>query len=138
MRSTGKPELSTVAFGAILVALLSAAMLTGCSNAPRRPVEAPSIRGTISSLDRLDSGQASLLIVADEDVVTTVYERAVVRITPATEILDAGGNERTAEYIRNGLRVEVWFVGGVAESYPVQATAGTIAVIGEKAPAGTQ
>ncbi|MDZ4178899.1 MAG: DUF3221 domain-containing protein [Coriobacteriia bacterium] len=134
MRSTGKPELSTITSGAILVALLSAALLTGCSDAPRRPVEAPSIRGTISSLDRLDSGQASLLVVAEDEVVATVYDRAVVRITPATEILDAGGNERTAEYIRNGLRVEVWFVGGVAESYPVQATAGTIAVIGEQAP----
>lgn len=138
MRSTGKPALSTVASVAILMLLLTATLLTGCSEAPRRPVEAPSIRGTISSLDRLESGEASLLVVAEDDVVATEYDRAVVRITPATEILDAGGNERTAEYLRNGLRVEVWFVGGVAESYPVQATAGTIAVIGETAPAGTQ
>ncbi|MDZ4178065.1 MAG: DUF3221 domain-containing protein [Coriobacteriia bacterium] len=134
MRSTGKPATSTAASVAILVALLLTTLLAGCSDAPRRPVEAPSIRGTVFSLDRLESGEASLLVVADDDVVATAYDRAVVRVTQATEILDAGGNKRTTEYIRNGLRVEVWFVGGVAESYPVQATAGTIAVIGEKAP----
>jgi hypothetical protein len=62
------------------------------------------------------------------------YDKASVRVGPDTRVLRATGTSTyaiaSAEDLVTGATVDVWFEGAVAESYPVQASAGTV-VIGE-------
>lgn len=85
----------------------------------RIPSEAPSITGVITQLDR---GRR----VRVEDSETN--KKAVVRITDATRILDRKGEATSEAALALGQTVRVWFVGPVAESFPVQATAGVLVI----------
>ncbi len=113
-----------------LVILAGLGTAAGCTTSPQRPDADPSIRGAITSLQQLDGGGASLLVegVVEQD---TSYDKASVRVTPDTTIIADDGTAKDAGSLRTGLRVEIWFTGAVAESYPVQATADTIVILGE-------
>lgn len=54
--------------------------------------------------------------------------KALVRLTVETHILAPDGSALSADELREGRHVRVWFTGPVAESYPVQAAAGTVVV----------
>lgn len=57
---------------------------------------------------------------------------AVVRVAPDTRILLKDGSRVSAGRFSDlhvGQLVLVWFTGPVAQSYPVQATAGVIAIV---------
>lgn len=59
-------------------------------------------------------------------------DRASVHIPPGARVLVTEGGQTRAgrhEDVQTGSRVRVWFTGPVAESYPVQATAGTVLVL---------
>jgi len=62
------------------------------------------------------------------------YDAAQVAVTGDTEVLaraaDGSVSAAEAEDIAVGTVVEAWFEGPVAESYPVQATAGTVVITG--------
>jgi hypothetical protein len=78
-----------------------------------------------------DSGMTTMLVVADPDVTSSV-DRAWVRITPDTTVWAPAGEDRTeltVDDLAVGQRVAVRFVGPVAESYPVQATAGDVEIL---------
>jgi len=111
---------------AAMLALSMTLVLTGCLPGP--PDEPPSIRGTITTITLNADGLGSMLVegpIADG----TTFDRAAVRVTEDTEILlkGADGWGRFAfDALSEGDTVEVWFTGPVAESYPVQATAGTL------------
>lgn len=83
------------------------------------PSEAPSIAGVITEIDR---GRR----VRVEDSESS--KKAVVRITDATRILDRKGEAKSDAALSVGQAVRVWFVGPVAESFPVQATAGVLVI----------
>ena len=72
-----------------------------------------------------------MLVVADPDVASSV-DRAWVRITSTTTVWAPAGEDRTeltVDDLAEGQRVAVRFVGPVAESYPVQATAGDVEIL---------
>jgi hypothetical protein len=63
----------------------------------------------------------------------TRFDKASVRITSETRIWVQQGAERrpaSVEDLADGRQVEARFTGPVAESYPVQATASEIVILG--------
>jgi len=91
------------------------------------PADAPSIRGTISQIDMTAGGTGSMLVEGQNES-DTAYDRASVAITATTRFYDAEGRSASPDSLAPGLTVEVWFEGPVAESYPVQATAGAVKI----------
>ena len=78
-----------------------------------------------------DAGAVTMLVVADPDVASSV-DRAWVRIASTTTVWAPAGEDRTeltVDDLAEGQRVAVRFVGPVAESYPVQATAGEVEIL---------
>jgi beta-N-acetylhexosaminidase len=113
---------------ALLLAGALAALAAGCGSP--LPNEEPSIRGTVVSV--LPAGDFGSIAVEASGSVASDYDKAVVRITQDTALLtetERGAQEAPFSALRAGTRVEVWFEGPVAESYPVQATAGTVLIV---------
>ena len=108
--------------------VLVAALGWACPNRPADgpPGTAPDLRGTIT---RAGEGEEGRLLVEERPGEASGSNKASLRLTPATRLW-----ARTAEGVRPAERAEftvgqtvsVWFEGPVAESYPVQATAGTL------------
>lgn len=112
-----------VAIVAVIAIIALAVLLSGCGNGS--PSGDPSVTGAIRQIDANSDG-ATILVVGGGTV-----DRASVRVTPSTRILVGAGPETTDGAVRDlvtGVTVRVWFTGPVAESYPVQATAGTVLV----------
>ncbi len=106
----------------LLAALASG--LAACSPAP--PNETPSISGAITTVTPGEGNLGSVLVEG-----TGAYDKASVSVTPATSLLraTANGYERAMfADLTPGTRVDVWFTGAVAESYPVQATARVLVI----------
>ncbi|MDP2183674.1 MAG: DUF3221 domain-containing protein [Actinomycetota bacterium] len=116
----------------ILIAALAALVLTaavvGCTAAP--PSEPPSITGTVTQYMADGTGGGSFLI-ENGTPGSSGYNVASVHVDSKTEIFDAKDNPATFADISQASKLEVWFTGPVAESYPVQATAGSIRILGE-------
>jgi hypothetical protein len=124
------------------LAVLGAAVVGGCGGAtaaqpaspsPSAPPSRPAdITGVVTALTPGgDAGSVSLLVVADPDVPSS-YDRASVRVTATTAVWASSGEDGTAPTVADlaqGQRVAVWFSGPVAESYPVQATAGDVQIL---------
>jgi beta-N-acetylhexosaminidase len=107
--------------------------LAGC--AAERPSETPSISGVVRERQPIDGGVV-LLVEAEGDVSSGSYDNASVRLdTDTTVLVDEDGtlHRATPEDVPAGASVDVWFEGPVAESYPVQAAAGTVLVVGYEA-----
>ncbi len=121
-----RPAKTTI--GALLLALALATVpgLGGCTSG--LPAEDPSIRGEITTLTPAPGG-GSLLIEAP-GVAEFAYDKASVWITSETTLrrLAADGSIEPIDFgdLAVGQTVDVWFEGPVAESYPVQASAGTL------------
>lgn len=121
--------------GIVLLFGLLAGGLLGCSHVTPDPLPdtPPAMTGLVTRVEIAAGPRdriASVLIEEHPDSPDT-GQKASVAITRQTAIYreGAGGPVRAGvEALRNGLRARVWFVGPVLESYPVQATAGTIVV----------
>ena len=123
-----------------VLAALGAAVVGGCGGAtaaqpaspsPSAPPSSPAdITGAVSDLSAVagDDAPPVLLVVADPKSSSSV-DRASVRVTADTIVWTAEGVRGTATDLAAGEQVAVWFTGPVAESYPVQATAGVIQVL---------
>jgi hypothetical protein len=88
----------------------------------------PGIRGLITEINS-GNGNVSILVEGniEED---TQYDKALVRITDDTMIQkDDMSRLFEVKDIRVGDRVEVYFTGPVAESYPVQAVASIVRIL---------
>ncbi|HEU4882725.1 MAG TPA: DUF3221 domain-containing protein [Longimicrobium sp.] len=124
----------TAAFA--VVACLAA---SPCSSAPGDPdggsltavvpTEVASIIGDIAQVERTD-GRVRILV---EQIPTRSagYPIAWVAVNRGTDVVQrAGGtlSRGSSGELAVGMRVQAWFTGPVAESYPVQATAGTILI----------
>ncbi len=114
----------------MLVALALSLAMGGC--APTTPGGPPDVRGAImtASINQQGDSSGSIMVVGSADSGSS-YDRASVRITPDTRILrttDGRVVRARLQELTVGLEVDVWFVGPVAESYPVQATAGTVLI----------
>lgn len=118
---------AVLALGMLLVTSFA---LGGCS-APQPPAETPSIIGVVTEVTAAEDGEGTLLVEAPE-VSESGYDVAWVRVTTDTRVLEAAPDGAYVSVgtgdIEQGLTVRVWFTGPVAESYPVQAVAGTIVI----------
>ncbi|MDZ4064448.1 MAG: DUF3221 domain-containing protein [Coriobacteriia bacterium] len=116
----------------ILIAAVAALALTfvaaGCGSAP--PTEPPSISGTVTNYVADGTGGGSFLI-ENGTPGSSDYDIASVRVDSKTKIFDATNDLATFADIAKGSNLDVWFTGPVAESYPVQATAGSIRILGK-------
>jgi Protein of unknown function (DUF3221) len=95
---------------------------------PTAPPAAPAdITGVVRDL-RMSTGHGALpvLLVVAAPGSSSSVDRASVRVTKDTVVWTAQGVRGTAADLARGERVAVWFTGPVAESYPVQATAGIV------------
>lgn len=115
-----------------IAAFLIFAALAGCDKtdlyAPIQPAPFKAdIRGVITSLDAA-AGPKALGVILVEGAIEadTSYDRAYVSATASTAIREADGAALNWSALKEGDRVEAQFIGPVAESYPVQATAKTI------------
>jgi hypothetical protein len=112
-----------------LLTLACASDPAGDGPAPRAddgiPAAAPSIAGTITAADPLS------IRVEVDPTAESGSDKAQVRLRPATRVLHPSGAPAPRSLLVRGRAVRVWFVGPVAESYPVQATGGTIVIDGE-------
>ncbi|HYW13606.1 MAG TPA: DUF3221 domain-containing protein [Longimicrobium sp.] len=121
----------------VLALCLSALACSGAPGEPDRPGalnasvpgEAASIIGEIKQVEGSD-GRRGMLV---EQVATRSagYPIAWVYVGASTRILVRSGGQTSrgsAADLVVGAKVQAWFTGGVRESYPVQADAGTILV----------
>jgi hypothetical protein len=81
------------------------------------PTEAPDIRGTITA------ASGTRLRVETVPHEPSGSHKADVTVDARTPVLRRAGGRGTAEALAVGTAVSVWFIGPVAESYPVQARA---------------
>lgn len=114
-------------FAAVALALgLMVASVTGCT-ADKLPEGTASIEGTVTQATLSAGGLGTVLVEGPEQPPGAVSDKASVTLTEETLFFDANGkrlSERPA--LEVGTEVRMWFTGPVAESYPVQATAGTV------------
>jgi hypothetical protein len=128
-----RPTREALAALAALLVLVAVAV-GGCGGPTAQPAPSatapPStpadITGTIHDLST-DSGRTVLLVV-DDGAMKGTLDRASVSVTADTVIWLLKGGRGTAADLGAGQMVSVWFDGPVAESYPVQGTAGTIEI----------
>lgn len=116
-----------------LTALMLVLALTGCDAVkgvlpPKVPDRVPDITGVITSIEKGASGDVvGGMLVEDPGGAN----KAFVAVIGSTAVLvRSGGDTGQAAFgeLRKGDRVQVWFTGPVAESYPVQATAEAVLV----------
>ncbi len=133
-----------------VLAVLGAAVVAGCGGATAAQPASPSpsaqpssgrpsasppagpadITGVVNDLSVSTAGdsQPVLLVIAAPGSTSSV-DRASVRVTKDTVVWTAQGTRGDAADLAEGEQVGVWFSGPVAESYPVQATAGVVMVL---------
>ena len=100
--------------------------------------EKVSIRGMPASVSPADedgkkAGVLGTILMEGRKDKDTQYDKAMVKVTKGTKIFQQVGRElKPASFddIKPGVKMEIQFQGPVAESFPVQATAGKIVIIG--------
>lgn len=105
--------------------------------ADEKDKEKVSIRGMPASVSPADddakkAGVLGTILMEGRKDKDTEYEKAMVKVTKATKIFQQVGRElKPASFddIKPGVKMEIQFQGAVAESFPVQATAGKIVIM---------
>ena len=124
-------QLSLVLAGLLIGLLL---LMVGCAPAETTPNTNPAIRGSITNRNAA-GGQGGLVgsvLVEGNIEGDTQFDKASIAITSETHIFEQVEQERrpaTFEALQVGQKVEAWFTGPVAESYPVQAVASDIVIL---------
>lgn len=112
---------------------------SACSSAPGDPdggsltavvpTDAASIIGDIAQVER--TGGRLRILVEQIPTRSAGYPIAWIAVNRDTNVVQRAGGSlsrgSSAELVV-GMRVQAWFTGPVAESYPVQATAGTVLI----------
>jgi hypothetical protein len=106
------------------VASMLLAALAACAPATRSDVPA----GAASFAGRIAAREAGSILLEATSVQPAGSDKAAVRWNAGTHLRHASGAPATEADLQVGRHVRAWFDGPVAESYPVQATAGTIVI----------
>jgi hypothetical protein len=111
-------------------ALLAFAVLVACACAGGSANRAADITGFVTSV----SGRADgvTVLVESEPSHPSIGDKASVAVTSGTRITRRAQSGEAAATFRDlvpGVRVEVWFDGPVATSYPVQGKAQALVII---------
>jgi beta-N-acetylhexosaminidase len=104
----------------------------GCSKDSSEDVNTKKlgIRGQVTKVSSDDSGKIKGILVEGIVEQDTEYDKASVYIGENTKIYKNNTKEELKRSVlKEGIKVEVIFEGGVRESYPVQADAKVIRVI---------
>jgi beta-N-acetylhexosaminidase len=106
-------------------AVLFALLLVNCANPA--PARAPDITGQITRA--IDGPGRVTLIVETVPSAASGSPKAQVTVDASTRIFHANANvSAQLQDLLVGATVSVWFNGPVAESYPLQAKAGTLLI----------
>jgi hypothetical protein len=97
-----------------------------------------SLRGSPASVSPADDdakkgGILGTLLMEGRKDKDTEYDKAMVKVTKATKIFIMVGRDlKPASFddLKPGVKMEIQFVGPVAESFPPMATAGKIVIVG--------
>ena len=114
-------------WGLLAVVLVAAC---GMPSGATLPNEAPGIEGTIQQSSAIQSGRR--ILVEASPPVAGRERAAYITVLPGADVLAGSGEtvvRASADELVVGARVRVWFRGPVAESFPVQATAGTVLIL---------
>ncbi len=127
--------IAAVAFAALGVGLWAALAggEDGARATPPSPAQRFDLQGTVLSVTRDAGGGLGSLLVKGKALGTAGVDYASLRVTPDTRILrQCGDSTVRASFgdLATGQTVKVALVGPVAESYPVQGTAGAIVILG--------
>ena len=122
-RSRGRRFASALASAA----LLAIAACSDSDNTPSEPTTPAGIAGRITSVVPSGNFRGYVRVEFNPNN-PNEGPKAVVGVTGATTILTLAREEGDFRNLSNGIWVRVWFEGAVAESYPVQGTAGTIVI----------
>lgn len=122
-----------------MIAMAACLMAPACSSAPGEPdgpglsvsvpTEVASIIGDITEVDRRNGGLR--ILVEQIPTRSAGFPIAWISVGRGTDVVRrAGGSvsRGSSQELAVGMSVQVWFTGPVAESYPVQATAGTVLI----------
>ncbi len=109
----------------------------GSFPAPAPAGNEPDLRGVVESTAPFRPAPGSDIIgvymITAVPGLKSCCDRASVTVTHTTRILEGASVDESREiesrYLSPGTRVDVWFVGPVAESYPVQGAADIILVL---------
>ncbi len=112
--------------------LLATALVAGCGmpSGATLPSETPSIEGTIRQSSPIHAGRR--IFVEAEAPAAGREPAAHVTVLSGAAVLAGSGETvvpTSVDQLVVGIRVRVWFKGPVAESFPVQATAGTVLIL---------
>ncbi|EEG79085.1 DUF3221 domain-containing protein [Dethiobacter alkaliphilus] len=78
------------------------------------------IEGTDFTATVLENEDTSLLVEPDEGSAELSSADRIFVYVGEAELVDAQGREISVGDIESGMRVEIYYTGGVAESYPAQ------------------
>src|SRR5262245_41483966 len=123
----------------LLASLLILALGVSLAPGNEKKPEKADIRGLITRVaeankEARQKGNLGTILVEGYKEPTTQYDKASVRVTDKTRITLRFGPEKKNwgfEDLKKGRKVQIIFIGPVAESYPVQATAKEIVVLEE-------
>lgn len=110
--------------------VLLAVVLASC--AERAPARAPDISGQITraTTSVVDGSRRITILVEAIPSDVSGSPKALVTVDGSTRIFHAKASRSpVVEDLLPGATVSVWFEGPVAESYPVQARAGTLLIM---------
>ena len=114
---------------AAMTAALAAALVACTPNASPPDAE-PTLRGVIVAVTPGDEG-GTIRVVWHESVGNRMeLDAADLTVEPGTDIFSEGGSPIDFADLDERDVVQVWITGPVAESYPVQATADAVEVVG--------
>src|SRR3954469_12402382 len=121
-----------------LLSRLVAGLVALALHVPASADEKVSIRGPPASVSPADeegkkSGVLGTILMEGRKDKDTEYDKAMVKVTKATRIYRLGGKdlkEASFDDLKPSVKMEIHFQGPVNESFPVQATAGKIVIIG--------
>lgn len=117
---------------ALAFTALLAVVLTACSAAGGEPPDsAPALRGVIVSISPAEEGGFISVVWHDSAGALAELDSCGVTIRRETRLYDESGAPGTFADLAIRDIVEVWISGPIAESYPPQATADAVQVIGE-------
>ena len=95
-------------------------------------IRGPIAKITLPSKQAKQRGILAIVFVDGKRQADTAHDKAYVKITKKTMLRKVVKGKKVAAVLadlKKGMQVEIRFVGPVLESYPVQATAGTVMVL---------
>lgn len=105
--------------------------ITGCrQSAAGKGSEKPLIRGVIMNVTHNSENKTAALLVEGQIEEDTQYDKARVRVDSNTKIYKAESKDMLSiSDLKEGIKVEIYWDGPVAESYPVQMGSNIIRIL---------